>query len=119
MGPKPSGGSTYPGGGVTNYQTPSGTGYSYEDMAAVAAAAAGGPPDFSKVYGALPGGGLGKTSGMPSTSAEMSSGSYKHQPFDSSKTGGSYSPYNVPQGGYGFIHGVSLVWCLVGLCSTE
>ena len=57
--------------------------------------------DYSKMYTMQ--GSLGKSSSMPSTSADMATGSsYKHQPFDS-KASSSYSGYNVPQGGYGFI----------------
>ena len=102
--PKPSGGSSYPGGGVSSYQAPAGAGFGYEDVG-------GGAQDY-KMYGSMPGG-LGKPSSMASTATDVpTGGSYKHQGFDSGKTGSNYSAYNVPQGGYGFIPtGVGVACC--------
>ena len=92
--PKPSGGSSYPGGGVNSYQAPSGAGFGYDEV--------GSGQDF-KVYGGMSSGGLGKPHPLSSSGPDLPSGSaYKqHTGFDSSKT--SYSTYSVPQGGYGFI----------------
>ena len=98
--PKPSAGSSYPGGGVNSYQAPSGAGFGYEEVAGVS-------QDY-KMYGGMAGS-LGKPHPMTSSAADMPSGggSYKQlQGFDSSKSGGNYSSYSVPQGGmggYGFI----------------
>ena len=98
--PKPSAGSSYPGGGVNSYQAPSGAGFGYEEVAGVS-------QDY-KMYGGVAGG-LGKSHPMTSSAADMPSGagSYKQlQGFDSGKSGSNYSSYSVPQGGmggYGFI----------------
>lgn len=93
--PKPSGGSSYPTGGVNSYQAPSGAGFGYEDVAS-------GAQDY-KMYGGMQTG-LGKPNPMTSSTGDMpSGGSYKHQGFDTGKTASSYSAYSVPQGGYGFI----------------
>lgn len=55
------------------------------------------------MYGGMPSG-LGKPNPMTSTTGDISSaGSYKHQGYDTAKTGSNYSAYSVPQGGYGFI----------------
>lgn len=82
MGPKPSGGSNFPG--VSSYQAPT-QGYSYEDMNST--------HDLSH-YTAL-----GKPGGLPSTSGSSDLSSFKHQPFDS-KSGSAYS-YSMPMGGSG------------------
>ena len=91
--PKPSGGSSYPGGGVNSYQAPSGAGFGYEDVSTGAE---------YKMYGGMGGGALGKPHPMSSTAADLPTASgYKgHGGFDSKS---SYSTYSMPQGGYSFI----------------
>lgn len=89
--PKPSGGSSYPGG--SSFQAPAPGAFGYDDMAS------GGGHDFHKMYG---GSGLGKGGTVPSTStaSELGGASFKHQGVFDSKSGSSYG-YSMPMGGSG------------------